>query len=114
MGFTDTAKQTALDAVAAAAAWITLHTADPGTTGASEVAGGAYTREQTTWAAFAGGSRVGSQVTFDVPAGVTITHWGIRTAASGGTFYYGGTLSASETFGAAGQYLFTPTLTATG
>ncbi len=113
MGFTDTAKQTALDAEAAAATWITLHTGDPSTTGANEVVGGSYARKQTTWGAYAGGSKVGSQVTFDVPGSTTITHWGIRTASSGGTFYYGGTV-LNEIFGGAGQYLFTPTLTATG
>jgi hypothetical protein len=57
-----------------------LHTADPGTTGASEVTGGspAYARKALTWAAgTAGDGVVTSSATFDVPGGVTVTHAGL-------------------------------------
>jgi hypothetical protein len=54
----------------------------------------------------------GSQVTINVPSGVTITHWGLWSASSGGTFYDGGSLPVSETYSSAGTYLATPTLTA--
>ena len=109
MPFTDSGLDDMVNGLAAAATYISLHTGDPSTTGANEVTGGSYTREQTTWGSASSGDRVGSQVTFDVPAGTTITHWGLFTAASAGTFKYGGTIT-SETFGVAGQYLFTPTI----
>ncbi|WHT21009.1 hypothetical protein N8J89_08060 [Crossiella sp. CA-258035] len=112
MPFTDTAKNAAVNGVAGGATWISLHTADPGTTGTAEVTGGSYARVQTTWGAAASGSRVGSQAVINVPAGTTITHWGIWSASTSGTFYYSGTLPASETFGSAGTYGLTPTLTA--
>lgn len=114
MGYTNTSKNVALDAIGAAASYISFHTADPSTTGANEVIGGTYARVQTTWGAAASASKAGSQITANIPASTTITHWGLWTASSGGTFHYGGTLSASETFGGAGTYLFTPTLTASG
>jgi hypothetical protein len=94
------------------ARYISLHTASPGTTGANEVAGGTYARVATTWGAIAGGSTTGSQVTINVPAGVTITHWGIWDAASAGNYYDGGPLPSSQTYGTAGTYLLTPTWTA--
>jgi hypothetical protein len=93
--------------------FISLHTADPGSNGASEVTGGAYTREQTDWPAPANASVTGSAVTLDVPAGTTITHWGLwKQAGPGGTFLYGAPLPAPETFGSNGTYSVTPTLAA--
>lgn len=112
MPYTDAARNTAIGAVATAAIHISLHTADPATSGANEVSGGAYARKPTTWPAAASGSITGSQVQIDVPAGVTVTHWGLWTAASAGTFHYGGPLGAAESFGSAGTYALTPTLTA--
>jgi hypothetical protein len=114
VGYTTTPKNVSLDAIGANATWISFHTGDPGSNGANEVAGGLYTREQTAWGAAGSAAKVGSQVTADIPAATTITHWGLWTASSGGTFYYGGPLSASESFGGAGTYLFTPTLTQAG
>lgn len=114
MGYTTTPKNGALDSIGTAATWISMHTADPGSTGTSEVTGGSYARVQTTWSAASAASKAGSQVTINIPAGTTITHWGFWTASSGGTFYYGGSLTNSESFGGAGTYQFTPTLTASG
>ena len=95
--------------------YISLHTASPGTTGASETTGGspAYARMATTWT---GGSSdgivTGSQVTIDAAAG-TYTHFGVWSAASGGTFICGGALSSSAVLGAQGQVLVTPSVTVT-
>ena len=118
MGFNNTSKDVALTAIGAAATWISLHTADPTTTGGNECSAGAapYARVQTTWGTAAASSMAGSQVTLQVNAGVTITHWGCWTVVTigSGTFYEGGALPASETYGGAGTYLLTPTLTATG
>src|SRR5690349_13545126 len=113
MPFTTAPQNDAVTAVKGAATYISLHTADPSTTGTNEVTGGTYARVQTTWGSTSGGQSTGSAATINVPSGTTITHWGLWTASSGGTFYYGGTLPASESFGSAGTYALTPTLQAT-
>ena len=116
-GFTAAAKEAAAVAVATSGnSWVSLHTADPGITGASEVTGGspAYARKQTTWTAgTADGVSNGSQVTFDAPAG-TYTHAGVWTAVTAGTFVGSVALSGSVTLGAQGQVLVTPSMTVTG
>ena len=86
-----------------------LHTGDPGTTGANEVAGGGYARQTTTWSPAASGSRTGSEVVFPVPAGTTVTHAAQRR--SDGTFGRGVALPAPETYGGNGVYRLTPTMT---
>lgn len=93
-------------------AFVSLHTADPGTTGTNEATGGspAYARKATTWTAgTADGVVGGSQVTFDVPAG-TFTYIGIWSAATGGTFIDKASI-ASTTLSGQGQVLVTPTVT---
>lgn len=112
MGFTDAALNAGVDAVKALGTWISAHTGDPGTTGANEVTGGTYAREQTTWGAASSGDTTGSQVSIDIPAGTTVTHWGIWSASSGGTFRNGSEISPSEGFGSAGVLNITPTLDA--
>jgi hypothetical protein len=112
MPFTDAVLNAAVGAVTALGDWISAHTGDPSTTGANEVAGGTYAREQTTWGAAASGDQTGSQVSIDIPAGTTVTHWGIWSAVSGGTFRGGFALSPSESFGAAGVLNVTPTVDA--
>lgn len=108
MPYTSTALNAAVDGIAAGATWIAFHTADPaGVAGANQTG----SRAQTTWAAASGGSRAGSQVTVAIGAGVTVTHWSINTASTGGSQYWSGALSASETFGSAGNILHTPTIT---
>lgn len=105
---------TALNAVATAYSWFSLHTADPGVSGASEAAG--VGREQTAWGAVTPPSRPGGEVLFSIPSGglpLTVTHWGMWTAESGGTFGEGGALPEPFTFETAGNYRLTPTLTFT-
>lgn len=63
-----------------------LHSAAPGTSGGSEVSGGSYARKALTWAAGTTDGTVTASATFDVPAGVTVTHVGLWSAASGGAF----------------------------
>lgn len=93
--------------------WIGLHTADPGDTGANEVTGGAYARQQTDWPAPTSPAVTGSSVTINVPAGTTITHWGLWKTVSGTTqFLYGAALPAPESFGSNGTYSVTPTIAA--
>jgi hypothetical protein len=110
--FSTTGRNAALTGLGAAGTYISLHTADPSTTGANEISGGspAYARVATTWGSPSAGSMAGSQVTLNVPASTTITYWGFWSAATGGNFLGGGALSASETYGSQGTYLFTATL----
>lgn len=112
MGFTDATLNAAIEAVSALGDWISAHTGDPGTTGANEVTGGTYAREQTTWGASASGDQTGSQVSINIPGGTTVTHWGVWSAVSGGTFIGGFEISPSEGFGADGVLNVTPTLDA--
>ena len=117
MAFTNAAKEAAAKANfpdgSTTNAWISLHTADPGTTGTGEASGGspAYARKQTTWAGGASdGSTVGSEVAFDVPSG-TYTHVGIWSASTSGTFVGGFALSSSAVLGSQGIVRVTPTIT---
>lgn len=78
--------------------WVSLHTGDPGTTGASEVAGGSYARQQAAFPASSSGSLANSAaIEFTLPAAV-VTHVGFWSAVSGGNFIKGGALDASKTF----------------
>lgn len=113
MAFSTAGLNAAVNGIAGAGTYISMHSADPGTTGASEITGGAYARQQTTFAAASAGARAGSQVAVPIPAGATAKFWGLWSAATGGTFIYGGPLPADETFGSAGTLQHTPTLTVT-
>ena len=64
-----------------------VHTADPGTTGASEVTGGtpAYARKPLTWTAGTTGTGTAS-ATYDIPSGITAAWGGIWSALTAGTF----------------------------
>ncbi|GII63548.1 hypothetical protein Skr01_36330 [Sphaerisporangium krabiense] len=103
MALSPAGKNIALDALGAAADFVSLHTADPGTTGASEVTGGSYARQAKAWNPASGGNLDDSNApTFNIPALTTITHFGLWTEATGGTFLGAGPLSSSESYGAAG------------
>lgn len=66
---------------------LSLHTADPGSTGTSEVTGGGYARLAVSWGTASGGvAEATAAVTFDVPDNITVTHVGYWSASSGGTF----------------------------
>jgi hypothetical protein len=110
MGLNATAKNVMLDHLGTLAGYVSLHTADPGSSGTSEVNGGspAYARKSVTWnAASSANLDNNANPVFDVPASTTITHFGLWSAATSGTFYGGAALSASETFGGQGTYSFT-------
>ncbi|MFR9750503.1 hypothetical protein ACL02S_05655 [Nocardia sp. 004] len=94
-------------------AFVSVHTADPGTTGANEATGGspAYARKQTTWTSATSGVINGSQVTIDLPAG-TYTYIGLWKTSTGGTADFIDKVAiSSTTLGAQGQLLITPTFT---
>lgn len=78
--------------------YISLHTADPGDTGANEVSGGSYARKAITFAAPSGKS-TSNNVTLEwtnMPA-CTVTHIGLWDAQTGGTLWWTGQLTASKT-----------------
>lgn len=115
MAFPNQAKEDAILAVKSGVTHASLHTAAAGTTGANEATGGspAYARKAITFTdGSADGSTVGSQVTFDVPAG-TYVEIGFWTAATGGTFKGSVPLQSNAVLGGQGQVLVTPTLSAT-
>ena len=110
MALNDTGKNVMLDALAGAAGFVSLHTADPGTTGINEATGGApaYARKAITWNAAATGSVTASnQPVFDVPAG-TYTHVGFWSLVTAGTFYGSGDIT-DEVFAGQGTYTLTAT-----
>ena len=93
-----------------AATYVSLHTGNPGTTGASEVSGGSYARVQVNaqagaqpaWntAASAAMDNNGA-ITFPQGGGdAAVTHFGLWTASTSGTFIRGGALDAGFTYGA--------------
>ncbi len=110
-GLNDTSKNLMLTALGAVAGFASLHTADPGTTGTSEVTGGtpAYARKAVTWdtAATHVLSAKATFPAFDVPAATTISYLGYWSLATGGTFYGGFALSSPETYGGQGTYAVT-------
>lgn len=94
---------------APATVYSSLHSADPGDTGASEISGGtpAYARKSITFNAPAGGSLDSSNTpVFDVPAGTTVSYVGFWDALTGGNFY-GSANVTDEAFAAQGTYTLT-------
>lgn len=107
MPYSNAGRAVMLDALGGVATFVSLHTSDPGTTGAAEVSGGspAYARKGVSYSAAVGGLKESSTSTVhNVPGATTISHFGLWSALTGGTFYGGGTLSATETFATAGTY----------
>lgn len=110
MAVTDAGKNVMLNQFGTVAVFASLHTADPGLTGANEVAGGspAYARIAATWnAAAAGDLNLSNQPLFNVPASTTVAYIGLWSAVSAGTFYAGGQLVSSETFTGQGDFTLT-------
>lgn len=85
---------------------LSLHTGDPSTTGANELAGGSYARAALSWGSASSGAVTASAVAFSVPASTTIAYIGFWTASSGGTFLESRLVSV--TFVTAGTYGPTP------
>lgn len=72
MAFLEVYLNARTDGGAADVVSLSLHDADPGTTGANELSGGSYTRETPTWPAASGGDSQDT-VTFDVPSGTDLS-----------------------------------------
>lgn len=86
MPLSNAALQAAYTAVKGMGAWVSAHTADPGTTGANEVTGGVYQRVQAALPAGSNGSGTAPAVSIPIPAGSTIRFLGVWSAQTGGTF----------------------------
>lgn len=95
---TAAAKNSMLDHLGTLIGFLSLHSAFPSTTGASEISGGspAYARKAVTWNAAASGNLDNNaNPVFDVPASTTITWIGEWSAATAGTFYGSSPLNAT-------------------
>ncbi len=116
MALSTEGRNAAVNGLGNAATYISLHSADPGTTGPNEITGGppAYARKAVSWSAAATGSRnLSASVVFDVPGGVNVSHFGLWSAATGGTYYGSDALrdgsnnAVVESFGGQGTYTLT-------
>lgn len=110
MPYTTTAKNRMLEALRAPTTGIataSLHSADPGATGASEISGGtpAYARKAVAFNAAAGAviGQTTSDPVFDVPAGATVAFVGYWSG-EGTPVFLASDAVTSETFGAQGTY----------
>lgn len=84
--------------LAIATPFVSLHTADPGETGANEVTGGSYARQSGSFGAASGGAiSSDAGVSFTGMPAATITHVGVWDASTAGNFLWGGALAASKT-----------------
>ncbi|UTN93220.1 hypothetical protein SEA_SUNFLOWER1121_28 [Mycobacterium Phage Sunflower1121] len=111
MAATNQFKLDILAAILAQGNVLSLHSADPGTTGASEITGGGYARKTFAWGtpAMVGSvaSSTGATQQMNVAAGVAVTHYGVRK--TDGTFLYGKALNPGATLNANGVIDVTPT-----
>lgn len=74
--------------------YLSLHSATPGQTGASEISGGSYARQGITFGSASGGSEAStnSQTFTNLPAeSGGISYFGIWSAVTAGTYIGGGT-----------------------
>jgi hypothetical protein len=83
-------------------AYVSLHTGDPGNTGASEVTGGSYARQLAGFSAPADDSGVraitnASDIDFVGMPAATVTHFAVWTAATAGNSVYKEALATSRT-----------------
>lgn len=113
MALTPTERNAIADFEAGRALYVSLHTADPSTTGANETTGGGYARISVPYAAATGGTATATAVVVSIPGSTAHTHFGLWSAATAGTFRGGGALSPSVTLGAAGQVSVTVSIPVT-
>lgn len=100
-GLNDTGKNAALTHLGTLITHISIHSADPGTTGLNEIG----TRQAISWNAAAAGNldSVGTQE-FAITAGQTVHSVGLWSALTVGTFYGSKALPVAETFANAGTF----------
>jgi hypothetical protein len=111
MPFTEHAKNAMLDAIARgvqpkAIDRLSLHTAEPNSSGSNEVSGGEYARKTVEWNS-AASSAIDDKTNgavFKVPAGKTVKYVGYWSDASGTPVFEGFDDVTEETFTGAGTY----------
>jgi len=103
MAMTSYLKNELLDAVvnagsfAVTTVYVSLHTADPGGTGANEVTGGSYSRKSASFGAATGGAASNdAQIDFTAMPSCTVTHVALWDAATSGNVLWEGALTASK------------------
>ncbi len=107
VGYQNAGKIVMLSALGGAAKYISLHTGDPGTAGANELTAGtpAYAAQQATWSTVTTDTlALSNQPVWNVPAGSTITHVALRTAATGGDVLLSRPLPNAESYAGQGTY----------
>lgn len=96
------------------ALWYSMHSADPGTTGASEVA--SCPRKLDSFPDSVGGEATSTGRTHDIPPNAVLKFFGRWTGSTGGTFHSGGPLPvgpSGEVYGEnGGQYVHSHKVTA--
>jgi hypothetical protein len=106
MPFTNDGKAIMLNAMRNATTEISLHTADPGTTGASEYAGAGYARVAAVaadWDAPAAGVvTLNADKPFTGVALDPVSHFGVW---AGATFVASATITGDTSFNAAGEFI---------
>lgn len=103
--YTPAAKIAMLDHLRSLITHASLHTGDPGTSGANEASGGspAYARVPVSFgAATTPGEMSHGSLTWNLPAG-TFTHVGYWSALTGGQFYASDDLATAQVLSSSGQ-----------
>lgn len=79
--------------------YLSLHSGNPGTTGANELSGGSYARQVVVFAAASGGSQSSSdsQSFTGLSGPPTVPYFGVWSALSSGTYLGGGPLTTPIT-----------------
>jgi len=96
--------------ITAGTPYLALYTSNPtaADTG-TEVSGGLYARQAITFGAPSGSSMSNNAtITFTGVPGGTITHWGIRTASTGGTLRVYGALTSNVVSETGDNVIFSP------
>ncbi len=91
MSYSATVANQALDSVTGGttncAAYVSLHSAAPGGTGASEMTGGGYARQACTWNAASSRSKTNSStLSFTTTGSTAVTDAGTSSAVTAGTY----------------------------
>lgn len=114
MALTNAVLDVGNNAITAVLGFASLHTANPGGTGANEVTGGGYTRIAAVWDPSSGAvAALDGALDFVGPANGAAQYIGFWSLISAGTWRGGAALTGDQTFNAAGEYTVTAvTLTA--
>lgn len=95
--------------------YLSLHSADPGTTGASELSGGTYARQALVFGAASGGVVANNAAITSPNAGsVSVTYVGVWSASTAGTYRNGLAMGSPVTAASIAFAIGAITVTAAG